>query len=47
MSKPLVEFSPEHLDLLKRYLNFFKIKKEGAFKEVHLAIKDIKKDRDN
>lgn len=37
-------FSQDHSNLLKRYLNFFHLKKESAFKEVKLALKDLEED---
>jgi len=43
-SVDLVNFLPEHKDLLKRYLTFFSLKKESAFKDVHLAIEDVKEE---
>ena len=42
MSKQLVNFLPEHQELLKKYLNFFNLKKESCNKQVQLAIEDVK-----
>ena len=35
-------YTQDHSNLLKRYLNFFHIKKEKAYKEVNLELNDIK-----
>jgi hypothetical protein len=37
-------FSQDHSNLLKRYLTFFNLKKQSAFKEVKLSLKDIQED---
>jgi len=37
-------YTADHSALLKRYLNFFHIKKEAAYKEVKLSLKDIEED---
>ena len=37
-------YSDDHSQLLKRYLNFFHIKKETAYKEVKLNIKELEED---
>lgn len=37
-------YNQDHSNLLKKYLKFFNIKKESAFKEVKLSLKDIEED---
>ncbi|CDW86926.1 UNKNOWN [Stylonychia lemnae] len=44
MSKQLIHFQPEHQELLKKYLNFFSLKKEQCNKQIQLAIEDVEED---
>mmetsp|Transcript_19146 Transcript_19146/g.18794 ORF Transcript_19146/g.18794 Transcript_19146/m.18794 type:complete len:183 (-) Transcript_19146:301-849(-) len=37
-------YTDDHSNLLKRYLKFFNLKKESAFKEVKLSLGDIRED---
>lgn len=37
-------YTEDHSNLLKRYLKFFNLKKEAAFKEVKLSLGDIRED---
>eukprot|EP00347_Sterkiella_histriomuscorum_P009298 403341739 len=44
MSKQLINFQPDHQELLKKYLGFFNLKKESCNKQIQLAIDDVEED---